>query len=132
MTSRLSYRLPKTDVSASHSEGFPSKIPEATCAGLPVVAAAVNRVIAQVVDGRADLLVRGGDRMALAGTLLVLAREPGCRFGMCGALVDYSFPIERTAAALDQAYSWLAEICFDRQPWMRGSASPEIRAGRAS
>ena len=40
-------------------------------------AATVNRVIAQVVDGRADLLVRGGDRMALAGTLLALAREPG-------------------------------------------------------
>jgi hypothetical protein len=98
----------------------------------PVVAATVNRVIAEIVDGRADLLVPAGDRMTLAGTLIALAREPGCRFGMCGALVDYSFPIERSAAALDQAYSWLAEICFARQPWMRGSASPEIRAGRTS
>ena len=80
----------------------------------------------------AELFPLGLQHVALAGTLLALAREPGYRFGMCGALVDYSFPIERSAASLEQAYSWLGEICFDRQPWMRGSASPEIRAGRVS
>ena len=98
----------ETHVSASHSEGFPNNVLEATCAGLPVLATTVHRVIELVTGWRWP-----------------------ARFS-CSPFVDYSFPIERSAASLEQAYSWLGEICFDRQPWMRGSASPEIRAGRVS
>jgi glycosyltransferase involved in cell wall biosynthesis len=98
-------------VSASHTEGFPNNILEAMCAGLPVVATAVGGAPEQVVDGLTGLLVPAHAPAALADALAALAADPERRKSMgraAGERVALHFPIERSVAALEQAYSRLA------------------------
>ncbi|HZN30585.1 MAG TPA: glycosyltransferase [Xanthobacteraceae bacterium] len=99
-------------VSASHHEGFPNSILEAMCAGLPVVATAVGGVPEQVVDGVTGLLVAPHDPSALAAALHVLAGDANRRAVMGAAArlrVGSHFPIESSVAALQEAYSRLAD-----------------------
>ncbi|MET0630220.1 MAG: glycosyltransferase [Xanthobacteraceae bacterium] len=99
-------------VSASHHEGFPNNILEAMCAGLPVVATAVGGVPEQVVDGVTGLLVAPRDPAALATALHALAGDANRRSVMGAAArqrVGCDFPIERSAAAIQDAYSRLAD-----------------------
>jgi glycosyltransferase involved in cell wall biosynthesis len=99
-------------VSASHHEGFPNNILEAMCAGLPVVATAVGGVPEQVVDGVTGVLVAPHDPAALAAALHALAGDANRRAVMGQAArqrVGGHFPIERSVAALEEAYSQLAD-----------------------
>jgi glycosyltransferase involved in cell wall biosynthesis len=99
-------------VSASHHEGFPNNILEAMCARLPVVATAVGGVPEQVVDGVTGVLVAPHDSAALAAALHALAGDANRRTAMGQAArqrVGGYFPIERSVAALQEAYSRLAD-----------------------
>ena len=80
-------------------------------AGLPVVATAVGGAPEQVVDGLTGLLVPLRAPEALAEALAALAADPERRNNMGRAArerVKLHFPIERSVAALEQAYCRLA------------------------
>jgi glycosyltransferase involved in cell wall biosynthesis len=101
-------------VSASHHEGFPNNILEAMCAGLPVVATAVGGVPELVVHQRTGLLVPAKDSESMANALLLLADDSVRRFSMGSAgraRVEKCFTLERSVAALENAYSALAPRC---------------------
>lgn len=103
-------------VSASHFEGFPNNILEAMCAGLPVVATAVGGVPEQILEGCTGHLVPPRDPAALAAALYALACDSGRRvaMGQKGRLrVEGQFHIDRSVAALEQAYASLAGLRMD-------------------
>ena len=117
-------------VSASHHEGFPNNVLEAMCAGLPVVATAVGGVPEQVVDGVTGLLVAPHDPAALAAALHGLAGDANRRAAMGAAArqrVGCYFPIERSVAALQEAYSRLAD---ERWAAPGGSADSRVEPDR--
>lgn len=63
----------------SRDESFPLSIVEAMLAGTPVVATDVGSVAEAVVDGRTGLLVRAGDRHALAEAVRKLLGDDDLR-----------------------------------------------------
>ena len=112
-------------VSASHHEGFPITVLEAMLAGLPVVATDVGGVPEQVVDGT-GMLVAPRDPAALAAALHGLAGDvpigvpPWDRRHASGSAAV--FRIERSVAALEEAYSRLAN---GRAGWIVRTAAVE-------
>ena len=72
-------------VLSSRSEGMPLAILEAMAAGLPVVASDVGGIGELVVDGETGVLVRPGDRDALAAALERLAGDRALRKRMGAA-----------------------------------------------
>ena len=80
-TPALDALLPAADVVAlaSHSEGLPNVLLEASAAGVPVVATRVGGVPEVVADGVTGLLVPPDDAPALAAALTRLLADAGLR-----------------------------------------------------
>ena len=66
-------------VLASHYEGLPVAIMEATSMGLPIVTTAVGEIPNFLTDGEDALLVAPGDPEALAGAIGRLAADEELR-----------------------------------------------------
>jgi glycosyltransferase involved in cell wall biosynthesis len=94
---------------ASHVEGLPNAVLEASAAGLPVVATRAGGTAELVVDETTGLLVEPGDIQALGEALLRMT-DPrlAARLGAAGrARVLANFSWERTVRAHEELYASL-------------------------
>ena len=98
--------------SVQRSEGMPTAILEAMCAGLPVVATDVGAVAELVADGETGLLVAAADRAAMASAIVGLRDDPELRrrLGEAGrSRARGCFGLERLAAIHHGAYELALE-----------------------
>lgn len=95
---------------ASHHEGLPVALMEASAAGLPTVATAVGGVPSVVDDGRNGLLVPPGDAPALADALVRVAHEPDLRERLAGGALATAARFDATAAVarIESVYASVA------------------------
>jgi glycosyltransferase involved in cell wall biosynthesis len=110
-------------VSPSLNEGLPRVILEAMATGLPVVATSVGGVPELVIDGRTGLLVRPGDKSALANALCRILADPDSAkaWGRAGrTMVEHEY--ERKANL--RRYAQIVETVAS------SGRSSEIRCGR--
>jgi len=94
----------------SHVEGLPMSLLEAMAAGCPVVATSVGGVPDVVADGVNGLLVRPGDREALALAIhrLLIDRALAGRLGAAARdTIRRRFTTEHALERLDQVYAGL-------------------------
>jgi glycosyltransferase involved in cell wall biosynthesis len=105
--------LPGADIlaQASHTEGLPNVVLEASAAGLPVVATDVGGTSEIIEDGVNGFLVPAADPPALARRLLDLVRSPELRHQMGDRgrdLVRARFSFARQAAAYEELFAKVA------------------------
>jgi glycosyltransferase involved in cell wall biosynthesis len=105
--------LPGADIlaQASHTEGLPNVVLEASAAGLPVVATNVGGTNEIIEDGVNGFLVPAADPPALARRLLDLVRSPDLRQQMGDRgrdLVRARFSFARQAAAYEELFAKVA------------------------
>jgi glycosyltransferase involved in cell wall biosynthesis len=96
---------------ASHTEGLPNVVLEASAAGLPVVATDVGGTSEIIEDGVNGFLVPAADPPALARRLLDLVRSPELRHQMGDRgrdLVRARFSFARQAAAYEELFAKVA------------------------
>jgi len=93
-------------VQASHSEGLPNVILEASVAGLPIVATAVGGTTEILTADRDGLLVPPGDVTALASALRRVAVDAQLRahLGRAAQETARSFTVERLVGATASLY----------------------------
>lgn len=91
-------------------EGLPLAVIEASAAGLPIVATAVDGTPEVVVDGETGLLVPAGDPDALVGPILSLLKDParGERLGRAAARrARENFGLSSQIRATEEIYARL-------------------------
>lgn len=101
-------------VLASHTEGLPNVVMEASSAGVPVVATAVGGTPEAVRDGHTGYLVRDGDDGALAERIIALAHDPARRrtMGRHGqAFMQAHFSFAAQARAYEALFVELTSRC---------------------
>ena len=97
-------------VLASHHEGLPVALMEATSVGLPIVASRVGGIPQVLEDGVDALLVPPGDPVALAQAMKRLAADPALRLrmGRQAKLRSSLFDIAEASRAVGDIYVQLA------------------------
>lgn len=103
-------------VLASHQEGLPVVLMEATGAGLPIVATRVGGVPQVLTDDVDGLLVPPGDATALAAALARLANEPETRNRLAAAARERSriFDVSEAARTIEGIYETIAPARTER------------------
>jgi glycosyltransferase involved in cell wall biosynthesis len=98
-------------VLASHFEGLPVAIMEATSMGLPIVSTAVGEIPSVLTDGVDALLVTPGRPDDLAAAIIRLAGDPSLRERLGAAALERSslFDIARAAAQIEAIYGELLD-----------------------
>ena len=96
-------------VLASHYEGLPVAIMEATSMGLPIVTTAVGEIPNFLTDGESALIVPAGDPVALAGAVTRLVTDEPLRCRLARGALDCSpmFDIARAVTEIETIYSRL-------------------------
>lgn len=96
-------------VLASHYEGLPVAIMEATSMGLPIVTTAVGEIPNFLTDQESALIVPAGDPAALAGAVeRLVADEPlRCRLARGALEASPLFDIARAVSEIETIYSRL-------------------------
>ena len=93
---------------ASDTEGVPTILREAACAGRPVVATRAGGSEETVADGASGILVDRDDEAGFAAALVVLANDPAMRLRMGEAAADLfrsaGLSIEQIAGAYLELY----------------------------
>ncbi len=99
-------------VLASHHEGLPVTIMEATSLGLPIVTTAVGEIPNFLTDGADALIVPPGRPDALAGAIGRLAgdRDLRCRLGGGAREQSAVFDIARAAKEIEAIYASLLDV----------------------
>jgi len=97
-------------VLASHHEGMPVVLMEATSVGLPIVATAVGGIPQVITDGRNGLLVPPGRPDALAAAVEHLVDQPALRLRLGRAAKETSevFDVAAATSEIETVYRRLA------------------------
>lgn len=98
-------------VLASHTEGRPVALMEASAAALPIIATDVGGVSSIVLDGQTGLLVERHDVAGLARKLVYLVEEPTIRADLAAGArrVATEFDVGVSARWYERLYSRLVE-----------------------
>jgi glycosyltransferase involved in cell wall biosynthesis len=93
-------------VLASHYEGLPVALMEATSMGLPIVTTAVGEIPNFLTDGEDALIVPPGDPSALAQAIERVVTDAGLRCRLGAGALDHSaiFDIGRAASDIEAIY----------------------------
>ncbi|HVC69149.1 MAG TPA: glycosyltransferase [Acidimicrobiales bacterium] len=121
-------------VLASHYEGLPVAIMEATSVGLPIVSTAVGEVPNILTDGVDALIVPPGDPRALADAVERMAADPDLRTRLAaGALArSVMFDIARAVTRIESIYTELIDSgLIDTGPIDPGPIDPGLVDGAA-
>jgi glycosyltransferase involved in cell wall biosynthesis len=96
-------------VLASHYEGLPVAIMEATSMGLPIVTTAVGEIPSFLSDGESALIVPAGDPAALADAVERLVTDEPLRCRLAQGALDCSplFDIARAVSEIEAIYTRL-------------------------